>query len=165
MCANIASPDSETALPISAACIILYCLAILALIRRSGPPSNNSGVEWYNTGSTADFPSASSHDFSYNTMPGYNTGGANGSFEDEAPLLEGTAPCLQRSAWLHSCLHGTRYTAVSLQSVLSPRAAHACTEAKPVLASLLTSPQGFRDVEFDYSTQATSKTCWLPLDD
>ena len=66
-------------------------LAMFICPSRSGPPSNNSGVEWYNTGSTADFPSASSQDFAYNTMPGYNTAGANGSFEDEPPLLEGAA--------------------------------------------------------------------------
>lgn len=73
---------------------------------RSGPPSNNSGVEWYNTGSTADFPSASSNDYAYNTMPGYNTAGAHGSFEDEQPLLEGgdsthAVLCISaQSAWL-----------------------------------------------------------------
>ena len=65
---------------------------VSSFIRRSGPPSNNSGVEWYNTSSTADFPSASSQDYAYNTMPGYNMAGANGSFEDEAPLLEGSTP-------------------------------------------------------------------------
>lgn len=57
---------------------------------RSGPPSNNSGVEWYNTGSASDFPAPSGSDYSYNAMPGYNMAGASASFEDEQPLLEGT---------------------------------------------------------------------------
>ncbi|CAK0785761.1 hypothetical protein CVIRNUC_008972 [Coccomyxa viridis] len=55
---------------------------------RSGPPSNNSGVEWYNTGSASDFPAPSGSDYSYNAMPGYNMAGASASFEDEQPLLE-----------------------------------------------------------------------------
>ena len=69
-----------------------YCSLFLdacTTMRRSGPPSNSSGVEWYNTGSTADFPSASSNDYAYSAMPGYNISGASGSFEDEQPLLEG----------------------------------------------------------------------------
>ena len=36
-------------------------------------------------------------------------GGANGTFEDEAPLLEGTTPHMQSSAPLHVSLHGTFY--------------------------------------------------------
>ena len=79
-------------------------------MRRSGPPSNNSGVEWYNTGSTADFPSASSNDYAYNAMPGYNISSASGSFEDEQPLLEGAdlsyGTCIMLTPLPWAALHG-----------------------------------------------------------
>ena len=44
-------------------------------------------MEWYQTGG-ADF-SASSADYTYDAMGGTSTSATYGSFEDEAPLLEG----------------------------------------------------------------------------
>ncbi len=67
--------------------------------RRSGPPSGSSQVEWYQAGAAAvDYRAAAGHaDYSYDAMGGASTSAAAyGSFEEEAPLLEGNP--LQLSA-------------------------------------------------------------------
>ena len=71
--------------------------------------------------------------------------GANGTFEDEAPLLEGTTPHMQSSALPNSSPHITLHKAVILQLATRFVNAHASTEADLLHASLLASPQDFRD--------------------
>ena len=62
-------------------------------LHRPGPPSGSSQVEWYQAGAAAvDYRAAAGPaDYSYNAMGGASTSAAAyGSFEEEAPLLEGT---------------------------------------------------------------------------
>ena len=87
---------SQRACTTFAYCKVLIHQHVYSRMCRSGPPSNNSGVEWYNTGGATEFPAPSGSDYSYNAMPGYNMGGASASFEDEQPLLEGT--CFRQQA-------------------------------------------------------------------
>ncbi len=63
-------------------------------------------MEWYQTGG-ADF-SANSADYTYDAMGGTSTSATYGSFEDEAPLLEGVR-CKQASkktAFFHASVSG-----------------------------------------------------------
>lgn len=79
-------------------------LVLLPQTCRSGPPSGSSQVEWYQAGAAAsDFPAAGPADYSYDAMGvASSSSAAYGSFEEEAPLLEGQAQMTDARTMLHA---------------------------------------------------------------